>query len=127
MPIVSVSLTERNIETLDGVKEALGLSGRSEAVRVCLRCGESEIRDREDMQGHVDGVLIVVHDSHISPGLDEMRHRFQHLITTQIHNHLQSEKCLEVFIIRGKGVEVNGLLRGFQSDDSLEYVKFVQS
>lgn len=127
MPVVSISLTDRNIEILEKLKETLGLAGRSEAIRVCLRSAETEARERERLMGHVEGVLIIVHDSHSSPRLDDARHEFQELITTQIHSHLSNHKCLEVFIIRGDADNVKEMLSGFQGDDKLEYVKFVQS
>lgn len=127
MPIISVSLTDKNIEVLDNIQDSLGLAGRSEAVRVCLRSAETEARDRKSLGGKVEGVLIIVHDSHQAPGLDDTRHAYRGLISTQIHSHLSNDKCLEVFIIQGKGENVKELLSRFQSDDKLEYVKFVQS
>ncbi len=127
MPIVSVSLTDRNMEMLEKIQETLGLAGRSEAIRVCLRSAETEARERESLAGDIEGVLIIVHDSHTSPGLDDARHEFQELITTQIHSHLSDHKCLEVFIIRGRAEMVKEMLSVFQRDDKLEYVKFVLS
>jgi len=127
MPIVSVSLTEKNMKVLEKIQEWLGLTGRSEAIRVCLRSAEAEAREREKLIGNVEGVLVIVHDSHNSPELDGARHKHQRLITTQIHSHLRNDKCLEVFIIRGRAAEVKEMLKLFQGDDGLDYVKFVQS
>ena len=127
MPIISVSLTEKNLEVIDRMQEAFGLKGRSEAIRACLRSTEDEIREREGLVGDIEGVLIVVHESHDSKDLDSMRHDFKELIGTQIHSHLRNDKCLEVFIISGKAKEVKDLIKRFRSTDDLEYVKFVQS
>ncbi len=127
MPIVSVSLTEKNLDVLDRMQEAFGLKGRSEAIRVCLRSTEDEIREREGLVGMVEGVLVVVHETHNSKDLDHIRHDFRELIYTQIHSHLKNEKCLEVFIINGDAEDVRRLIMDFRSTDDLEYVKFVQS
>ncbi len=127
MPVVSVSLTEKNMETLEKVSESLGLVSRSEAIRACLRSAEAEMRNRESLHGEVEGILVVVHDAHSSPELDEGRHEFQDIVTTQIHSHLKSRKCLEVFILQGEAERVRDLLRTFRGDEMLEYVKFVQS
>ncbi len=54
MPIVSVSLTEKNMEALEKIQELLGLAGRSEAIRVCLRSAETEAREREGLVGNVE-------------------------------------------------------------------------
>ena len=52
MTVISVSLTDKNLEDLDKLqKRSVGLAGRSEAIRVCLRSAESEIRDRDSMEG----------------------------------------------------------------------------
>lgn len=125
--MVSVSLTDKNVEVLEELMEEFGLGGRSEAIRVCLRSAGSELKEREALTGTVEGVLIVVHDSHSSPKLDEARHDYQSLITTQIHSHLKNNKCLEVFIIHGDADKVKDMLRIFQGNDRLDYVKFVQS
>jgi CopG family nickel-responsive transcriptional regulator len=127
MPIVSVSLTDSNIEVLDRIQKTLGLTGRSEAVRVCLRSAESEARDREALKGEVEGVLVVVHTAHGSSALDELRHAYQDVVTTQIHSHLRDQKCLEVYIVSGEGKVVKELIAKFQKDDKIDYVKFVQS
>ena len=126
MPIISVSLTDKNLEVLEKIQNSLGLAGRSEAIRVCLRSAETEARERDALAGTVEGVLIIVHD-HTHPMLDEGRHTFQQMITTQIHSHLNNNKCLEIFIIRGRAGEVKKMLSYFQSSDELEYVKFLQS
>jgi CopG family nickel-responsive transcriptional regulator len=99
MPIISISVTEKNLEVMDRMKDVLGLKGRSEAVRACLRASEDEIRGREGLEGEVEGVLIIVHETHSSLNLDLIRHDHQELIQTQIHSHLKNEKCLEVFIV----------------------------
>ena len=127
MPIVSVSLSEENIRSLDRIQKAHGLNGRSEAVRVCLRSAVAEVRDRESLKGEVEGVLIVVHGAHGAPGLDDLRHAFQGVVATQIHSHLRNHKCLEVFIVRGPAVPVQDMIAGFQKDDEIDYVKFVPS
>lgn len=127
MPVVSVSLTEKNIESLEMITQSLGLAGRSEAVRACLRSAEAEMRERESLRGEVEGILIIVHGNHCSPGFDRARHHFQDIITTQIHSHLRNHKCLEIFIVRGVAEEVKQMLSTFRADGDLEYVKFVIS
>ncbi len=130
MPVISISLTERNLESLDALRDALSMSGRSEAVRLCLRTAEAEIREREGYQGELEGVLVMVHGGNLpdsSHRLDLTHHMFQDIITTKIHTHLMSDKCLEVMIIRGRGGKVNQMLSYFQTDDNIEYVRFLRS
>jgi CopG family nickel-responsive transcriptional regulator len=127
MPIVSVSLTDKNLDVIDRMQDAFGLKGRSEAIRACLRSTEDEIREREGLVGEVEGVLVVVHESHNSRELDNIRHIYREIIRTQIHSHLNNDKCLEVFIINGNADDVKNLITGFRSTDDIDYVKFVHS
>jgi CopG family nickel-responsive transcriptional regulator len=127
MTIVSVSLTDKNLEVIDRMQDAFGLKGRSEAIRACLRSTEDEIREREGLTGEVEGVLVVVHETHNSRDLDHIRHDYREIIETQIHSHLKNDKCLEVFIINGIAEEIKQLITEFRSTDDIDYVKFVQS
>lgn len=127
MTVISVSLNEKNIEDLDRLQEVLGLAGRSEAIRVCLRSAEDELREREKLDGEVEGIMITVHKSDEGHGLDEMRHKFQSNIKTQVHSHLKNGRCLDIFLVDGPADEVKNLLAAFQKDESLEYIKFVRS
>ena len=127
MTVISVSLTEKNVQDLDRFQKALGLAGRSEAVRVCLRSAETELREREGMKGNAEGILIAVHSVENGHGLDEIRHRYQENIITQIHSHLKNGKCLDVFLVSGDAMIIKEIIADFQRDDALEYIKFVHS
>lgn len=127
MTVISVSLTDKNIEDLDKFQKLLGLAGRSEAIRVCLRSAETEIRERETMKGLIEGILIAVHKAEEGHGLDEARHKYQQNIATQVHSHLKNGKCLDVFLIGGDSSTIREIMADFQKDESIEYIKFVQS
>jgi CopG family nickel-responsive transcriptional regulator len=125
MPIVSVSLTDKNLEVLEKIQESLGLTGRSESIRACIRSAESTLRERENLNGSVEGILIILHDSHHSLKLDNIRHQFKEQVATQIHSHLKNSKCLEVFIVNGQAKDIKQMLESVHGEDSFEYVNFV--
>ncbi len=127
MTVISVSLTDKNIEDLDKLQQLLGLAGRSEAIRVCLRSAEAEIKEREKMDGEVEGIMIAVHNAQEGHGLDEARHEYQGNIKTQVHSHLKDGKCLDVFLIGGTAGSIREMLATFQKDETLEYIKFLKS
>jgi CopG family transcriptional regulator, nickel-responsive regulator len=127
MSIISVSLTEKNLEDLDKLQSVLGLAGRSEAIRVCLRSAETEIRERDKLTGDVDGILIAVHKAEAGHDLEDVSHEYQNNIATQVHSHLKNGKCLDVFIVSGDASSVKEMLASFQKNEALEYIKFVQS
>jgi len=127
MPIVSVSLTDKNLDTLDKLRKALGLAGRSEAIRVCLRSAETEVREREAMQGEIEGVLITIHRQSDGHDFETAKHEYQEIISTQLHSHISNGKCLDMFVIRGSANKVKAMLSGFGKDSDLEYMKFLTS
>jgi CopG family nickel-responsive transcriptional regulator len=125
--VISVSLTEKNLKDLDKLQTDLGLTGRSEAIRVCLRSAESEMREREALTGEVEGIVIAVHTAEEGHGLDQAGHKYRKNTTTQVHSHLKSGKCLDVFLIGGDSTTIKEMIADFQRDGTLEYIKFVQS
>jgi CopG family nickel-responsive transcriptional regulator len=44
-------------------------------------------------------VLLLIHAQHVEDAVTAIKHEFEDIIHTQIHNHLREDKCLEVFIL----------------------------
>ena len=127
MAIISISLPEESILSLDMIKEHLGLAGRSEAVRTSVRMAEAEMKDMEKMDGDVEGVLIVVHSTHHDQWVGMLQHRYERMIRTQLHSHLQNRKCLEVMIISGGSDVFEEMMKEIYRIGKADYVKFVRS
>jgi CopG family nickel-responsive transcriptional regulator len=127
MVILSISLKEENVDLLQDIQGRLGLGSRSEAIRVCLRAAESQLKEQESMTGPLEGVLIVVHNSHMDSWMSVIQHRYERLMRTQLHSHLQSGKCLEVMILKGDSQDVLEMIREFSKQENAEYIKFVKS
>jgi len=125
--VVSVSLTDKNLEVLNRLQKEFGLAGRSETIRACVRSAEATLKEREALTGIVEGVLIAVHRQAEGENLEESVHHRLDIITTQVHTHLNNGKCLDVFFIKGEAEGVKELLTAFQRDECLEYIKFVPS
>ena len=127
MVILSISLKDDNIELLRDIQGRMGLGSRSEAIRVCLRAAECQLKEQESMSGPLEGVLIIVHDSHMDSWMNIIQHRYERLIRTQLHSHLESGKCLEVMIMNGEAENICEMIREISSQENAEYVKFVKS
>lgn len=126
MPVVSISLNEKNIHDLDSLQELLGLSNRSEAIRLCLRSAEAEVKERMELSGEVEGVLVVVHNRHADLWLTNILHKNESIIKTHMHSHLKDHKCLEVLIVGGEAEQLREMLLDIQSKSVADYVKFVR-
>ena len=59
MPIVSISLTEEILREIDALQKNLGFSGRSDAIRAGIRSFVSEEKQKENLSGNVNAILLV--------------------------------------------------------------------
>ena len=127
MGIVSVSLDEEHLAALDRITGSLGLKGRSDAVRFSIKSALAEIKEMDDFEGLVEGVMIVVHEHHSNSWVSLIQHKYEELIKTQLHSHLQNRKCLELMIISGDGVRVREMMQETHAVGQISYLKFVRS
>jgi CopG family nickel-responsive transcriptional regulator len=127
MTIVSISLTDQNLVDLDNIQGQLGLTGRSEAIRAAIRSLMTEMKDRKEMKGRVDGVLIAINRSSCSENIHEVYHENHHLITTHVHNHLGGNKCMNVMVIGGEADQVVKVLEMFERLEGIAYLTFIRS
>ena len=127
MGIVSVSLDDESMESLDAIASTFGLKGRSEAVRLAIRTTVAELKDEEEFNGPVEGVMIIVHEHHCNQWVNLIQHRYNEAIKTQMHSHLKNGKCLELMIISGDGASIKDMMHEIQSTGEAKYLKFVRS
>ena len=127
MSIISISLDDESVEALDTVTSALGLKSRSEAVRLAIRSAVAELKENDDFEGTVEGVMIIVHEHHCNQWVNIIQHRYNEAIKTQLHSHLRNGKCLELMIISGDGQSIKDMMREILSTGEARYLKFVRS
>ena len=127
MGIISISLDDESVEALDTVASALGLKSRSEAVRLAIRSAVAELKENDDFEGTVEGVMIIVHEHHCNQWVNIIQHRYNEAIKTQLHSHLRNGKCLELMIISGDGQSIKDMMREILSTGEARYLKFVRS
>lgn len=127
MPIISISLNDRILKEIDKLKDDLGFSGRSEVIRAGMRMLSSDAKERSRLVGKIDGVLLVVHEDKHNESVSSVRHSFQKIIKTHIHNQLENHRCLEIFVISGDASDVKSLATSFQSNRGIEFTKLIIS
>lgn len=126
MGIVSISLNDDNLAALDRIQKAYGLSGRSEAVRASINAALADIRETEDLEGNVEGVMIIVRRNHDDPWMIRLQAKYESNIKTQLHSHLKNHKCLEVMVMSATASELTDMVRDIQSEGKADYVRFVR-
>ncbi|MEA2076112.1 MAG: CopG family ribbon-helix-helix protein [Euryarchaeota archaeon] len=125
MTIISVSLNDGLLEEIDKLQKELCFSGRSEVIRAGARMLIADSKEKEKLEGRLNSVLLLIHAQRAEDAVTEIKHEFEDIISTQIHNHLREDKCLEVFILEGDAARIKELVRLFQTTGKMDYVKLI--
>lgn len=123
--IISMSMNNEMLENIDNLQKSMGFSGRSEVIRSAVRHMMSEQKQLSDLGSEVEGIMIVIHDDESSDDVSKIRHMFQSIIKTQLHNHLKNHKCLDVFVISGDSKTVKQAFMKFRNSKKIDIVKLV--
>ncbi|RCV63505.1 CopG family transcriptional regulator, nickel-responsive regulator [Methanophagales archaeon] len=125
MTIISISLNDKLLTEIDQLQKALGFSGRSEVIRAGARMLLADNKDKEKLDGLLNSVLLLIHSQKVEDTVTAIKHEFEDIISTQIHNHLREDKCIEVFILEGDAARIKDLVRLFQTTRKMDYVKLI--
>ena len=125
MPIVSISLNDEILSELDKLQTSMGFSGRSEAIRAGIRAFVSEEKQKADLSGNINAILLVVHNDQFDHVVSGITHNFEDLITTHLHSKIEKEKCMELFLISGDAEKVSTMTKDFQTNKNMDTVKLV--
>ena len=125
MPIVSISLTEEILKEIDSLQKNLGFSGRSDAIRAGIRSFVSEEKQKENLSGNVNAILLVVHSDEYDNQVNGIKHSYEDLITTHLHRKIEGDKCMELFMLKGEAESVSSITKDFQINKRMDTVKLV--
>ena len=125
MPIVSISLTEEILKEIDSLQKNLGFSGRSDAIRAGIRSFVAEEKQKEDLSGNVNAILLVVHNDEYDNQVNGIKHSYEDLITTHLHSKIEGDKCMELFMLKGEAGSVSCITKDFQINKRMDTVKLV--
>ena len=125
MPIVSISLTDEILNEIDSLQKSLGFSGRSDAIRAGIRSFVSEEKQKENLSGNVNAILLVVHNDEYDNQVNGIKHSYEDLITTHLHSKIEGDKCMELFMLKGEADSVSSITKDFQINKRMDTVKLV--
>ena len=125
MPIVSISLNDEILKQIDNLQKSLGFSGRSDAIRAGIRSFVSEEKQKEDLSGNVNAILLVVHNDEYDNQVTGIKHSYEDLITTHLHSKIEGDKCMEIFMLKGEANLVTDITKDFQTNKKMDTVKLV--
>ena len=125
MPIVSISLNDEILKQIDNLQSTMGFSGRSDAIRAGIRSFVSEEKQKQDLSGEVNAILLVVHNDEYDNEVNGIKHSYEDLITMHLHNKIDGEKCMELFILKGESEKVTEITKNFQINKKMDTIKLV--
>jgi CopG family nickel-responsive transcriptional regulator len=125
LTIVSVSLNKDILTEISRLQKSLGFTGRSEIIRASVRSMLSEERKKEDLIGELHAILLVTHDEKSDDEINDMRHAYDKLISTHLHNKIDKERCLEIFVLKGDANQIRDMTKRFQSNKKMDNVKLI--
>ena len=125
MTIVSISLNDEILKQIDNLQTTMGFSGRSDAIRAGIRSFVSEEKQKQDLTGEVNAILLVVHNDEYDNEVNGIKHSYEDLITMHLHNKINEEKCMELFILKGESEKVTEITKNFQINKKMDTIKLV--
>jgi CopG family nickel-responsive transcriptional regulator len=105
-----ISLEEDLLQELDSLVGKRSFPNRSQAIRSLIRNNIVEQSWRLDRT--VAGCIVLVYDHHKRSLLDEsikLQHKYQNLILSVQHVHLDHSNCLEIIALKGKASKLKEL------------------
>ena len=125
MPIVSLSFPEQMIRDMDEIQKSLGFTGRSELVRAAIRLLLEDKREKDSLRGQVAAILAVTHNQEDEEPVTRIKHSFEDIIRTHLHNKITRTNCVELFLLEGDAQKIASMSNGFQKEDKMKSVKLV--
>jgi len=125
MPIVSVSLPDERSESMTAIQESQGYAGRSDIVRAAIRLLLSDSREKASLAGRVAAILVVTHDESNEEPITRLKHAYDDIVRTHIHNKMGQNNCFELFLLEGEGRKVASMTSAFQKEKKLKTVRLL--
>jgi CopG family nickel-responsive transcriptional regulator len=124
MPIVSISLTNDDVQILEKLQSEGGYSNRSDLVRRALRLLAYDVIDLRQFDGDLSAVLTIVY-SEQGKGMESnfLLHRQASLITALLHSHTVNGECIEVMVLNGPARDIQKLVNQLEGNRKIHTVK----
>ncbi|WP_276302350.1 CopG family ribbon-helix-helix protein [Halorussus lipolyticus] len=127
MTVVSISMPDELLNRVDDFADEHGYTGRSEVFREAARNLLGEFEDKKledrDLMGVVT-VLFNYESSGVEQRMMELRHEYDGLVTSNVHNHVGDHYCMELFILEGELTDIStfvGKIRATQDTLTVDY------
>lgn len=125
MPVVSLSFPEAMMKDMDDLQGRMGFTGRSELVRAGIRLLLQDAKENSARTGFVTAVVVATHTEENEETVTRIKHQFDEIVRTHLHNKIAKNSCVELFLLEGDAARVTAMARELQKEDAIRSVKLV--
>lgn len=119
--IVSLSLPDSILGDIDRAAKEIGYTSRSELVRDAVRAFLKEKAEVAKLEGHIDGIMLLVYHHDSAAEVSEVRHRHMGVFKSFMHADFDGgDDCCEVLMFCG---EAEGVKASYDQLSALVGVK----
>ena len=124
LPIVSISLSDEDLQALNQLQTEGGFTNRSERLRRALRTLASEVQELDRLSGETSAVLTIVYGKK-GKGIESnfLLHRQAQLIDALLHSHTVNGECIEVIVVNGPANDVRKLIKILKGNRKIHTIK----
>src|SRR6266576_6358586 len=109
MAIVSLSFPDQIIKELDRIQDTGGFTGRSELVRAAIRLLIDDRKEKDSLLGRVNAVIVVTHDESNEAPITKLKHEFDDIVKTHIHNKISQTNCDKLLLLESDAKKVGSM------------------
>ena len=125
MPVVSLSLPDQMLESMDEIQRSVGFAGRSELVRAGIRLLLEDTRQKNALNGVVTAVIVVGHSKDDEEPVTRLKHKYEDIVKTHVHYKVSHEDCVEVFVLSGEGRDIASMTKEFEKERKIRKVSLL--
>jgi|CryGeyStandDraft_7_1057128.scaffolds.fasta_scaffold42978_2 CopG family nickel-responsive transcriptional regulator len=124
MTIVSLSVPGELLNNLDSLIKKGSFTNRSEVMRYAIRDFLSERIMEIKETNNIIATITTIYDREAEEApLLKLRHKYDEVIKTSLHEHLDERNCLEVIIVDGLGSKILNLLNELRALKGTKHAK----
>ena len=82
-------------------------------------------KEKSSLSGRVTAILVVTHDESDEEPITRLKHAFDDIVRTHIHNKMGQHNCFELFLLEGDGKKISSISSAFQKERKLKSVKLL--
>lgn len=123
-----VSLEDDLLKELDDLVLGHQFPNRSQAIRFLIR--KNSTQEKWDANELVSGCVVLVYDHHkreLLSKLVEVQHKYQELVLSAQHVHLDHDSCLETITLKGKAKDLRKLSDNLIGIKGVKYGELVMT